>query len=42
MVSMWQKLHVDLKSLLSWQYLMKDFTQIRSWNINMVRLKAST
>lgn len=42
MVSMWQKLHVDLKSLLSWQYLMKDFTQIRSWNITMVRLRAST
>lgn len=36
MVSMWQSLHIDLKSLLSWQYLMKYFSQIRSWNITMV------
>uniref|UniRef100_A0A673BMK2 Plectin b n=1 Tax=Sphaeramia orbicularis TaxID=375764 RepID=A0A673BMK2_9TELE len=36
MVSTWQKLHMDLKSLLSWQYLMKHFTQIRSWNITTV------
>lgn len=36
MISMWQTLHIDMKSLLSWQYFMKDFTQIRSWNINMV------
>lgn len=36
MVSMWQSLHIDVKSLLSWQYLMKDFSQIRSWNITMV------
>lgn len=38
MVSMWQRLHIDMKSLLSWQYLMKDFTQIRSWNITMVSI----
>lgn len=38
MISMWQTLHIDMKSLLSWQYFMKDFTQIRSWNINMVSL----
>lgn len=36
MISMWQILHIDMKSLLSWQYFMKVFTQIRSWNINMV------
>lgn len=36
MVSMWQLLHIDMKSLLSWQYLMRDFTQIHSWNITMV------
>uniref|UniRef100_A0A669C2Q0 Plectin b n=1 Tax=Oreochromis niloticus TaxID=8128 RepID=A0A669C2Q0_ORENI len=35
MVSMWQMLHINMKSLLSWQYLMRDFTQIRSWNITM-------
>ncbi|XP_051813192.1 plectin isoform X15 [Acanthochromis polyacanthus] len=37
MVSMWQKLHIDMKSLLSWQYLMRDFTQIRSWNISVLK-----
>ncbi|GAA6235104.1 plectin-like isoform X7 [Lates japonicus] len=37
MVSMWQMIHVDMKSLLSWQYLMRDFTQIRSWNITMLK-----
>lgn len=36
MVTMWQTLHINMKSLLSWQYLMKDFTQIHSWNITMV------
>ncbi|XP_040899547.1 plectin isoform X15 [Toxotes jaculatrix] len=37
MVSMWQRLHINMKSLLSWQYLMRDFTQIRSWNITMIK-----
>ncbi|XP_071324950.1 plectin isoform X5 [Trachinotus anak] len=37
MVSMWQMLHIDMKSLLSWQYLMRDYTQIRSWNITMLK-----
>lgn len=37
MVSMWQKYYVDMKSLLSWQYLMKDFSQIHSWNITMLK-----
>ncbi|XP_028280536.1 plectin-like isoform X7 [Parambassis ranga] len=37
MVSMWQMLHINMKSLLSWQYLMKDFTQIHSWNITMLK-----
>ncbi|KAK2844197.1 hypothetical protein Q5P01_010856 [Channa striata] len=37
MVSMWQMVHIDMKSLLSWQYLMRDFTQIRSWNITMLK-----
>lgn len=41
MVSMWQKYYVDMKSLLSWQYLMKDFSQIHSWNITMVSLSIS-
>ncbi|XP_055083802.1 plectin-like isoform X2 [Periophthalmus magnuspinnatus] len=37
MVLMWQKYYIDMKSLLSWQYLMKDFTQINSWNITMLK-----
>uniref|UniRef100_A0A8C5EJQ2 Plectin-like n=1 Tax=Gouania willdenowi TaxID=441366 RepID=A0A8C5EJQ2_GOUWI len=37
MVSMWQTLHIDMKTLLSWQYLMRDFTLIRSWNISMLK-----
>ncbi|XP_043974152.1 plectin-like isoform X18 [Gambusia affinis] len=37
MASMWQMLHINLKSLLSWQYLTRDFTQIRSWNITMLK-----
>lgn len=41
MISMWQTLHIDMKSLLSWQYLMKDLTQIRSWNINVVSVLIS-
>ncbi|XP_019946820.2 plectin isoform X8 [Paralichthys olivaceus] len=41
MVSMWQILHVDMKSLLSWQYLMRDFTQIRSWNITTLKTMKS-
>ncbi|KAI1885512.1 hypothetical protein AGOR_G00204520, partial [Albula goreensis] len=37
LVSMWQRLHIDLRSMLSWQYLMRDIQQIRSWNILMFK-----
>lgn len=33
---LWQKLHVDMKSLLSWQYYMRDILLINSWNFIMV------
>lgn len=33
---MWQNMFVDMKSLLSWQYLMRDIQVIRSWNVAMV------
>lgn len=33
---MWQALFVDMKSLLSWQYLMRDIHIINSWNVTMV------
>uniref|UniRef100_A0AAX7TBK8 Plectin n=1 Tax=Astatotilapia calliptera TaxID=8154 RepID=A0AAX7TBK8_ASTCA len=37
--NMWQTLFVDMKSLLSWQYLMRDIHIIKSWNISMVTFK---
>ncbi|CAJ1082779.1 LOW QUALITY PROTEIN: plectin a [Xyrichtys novacula] len=35
--TMWQTLFVDMKSLLSWQYLMRDIHIIKSWNISMFK-----
>ncbi|KAM9838534.1 plectin a [Aulostomus maculatus] len=35
--TMWQTLYVDLKSLLSWQYLMRDIHIINTWNISMFK-----
>ncbi|XP_012779576.2 plectin a isoform X9 [Maylandia zebra] len=35
--NMWQTLFVDMKSLLSWQYLMRDIHIIKSWNISMFK-----
>ncbi|MFT7816311.1 plectin-like isoform X1, partial [Arapaima gigas] len=32
-VSLWQRLHVDMRSLLAWQYLTRDIQQIQSWTI---------
>ncbi|XP_064804830.1 plectin-like isoform X13 [Oncorhynchus masou masou] len=37
MLILWQRMHVDMKSMLSWQYLTRDITQIRSWNITMFK-----
>ncbi|XP_077577040.1 plectin isoform X8 [Stigmatopora nigra] len=37
MVSMWQTLYINMKSMLSWQYLMREFTQIRSWNTTTLK-----
>ncbi|XP_061805799.1 plectin-like isoform X8 [Nerophis lumbriciformis] len=37
MVSTWQMLYINMKSLLSWQYLMRDFSQIRTWNITTLK-----
>ncbi|XP_031432418.1 plectin-like isoform X14 [Clupea harengus] len=33
----WQSLHINMRSLLAWQYLMKDITLIRSWNVVMFK-----
>ncbi|XP_051520381.1 plectin a isoform X2 [Myxocyprinus asiaticus] len=34
---LWQRLHVDMKSLLSWQYLMRHIQLINSWNFIMFK-----
>ncbi|XP_051811464.1 plectin a isoform X6 [Acanthochromis polyacanthus] len=35
--TMWQTMFVDMKSLLSWQYLMRDVHMINTWNITMFK-----
>uniref|UniRef100_A0A667YWH1 Plectin n=1 Tax=Myripristis murdjan TaxID=586833 RepID=A0A667YWH1_9TELE len=37
LMTLWQTMHVDMKSLLSWQYLMRDIHIINSWNITMFK-----
>ncbi|XP_062342512.1 plectin a isoform X6 [Osmerus eperlanus] len=34
---LWQRLHVDMKCLMSWQYLMRDIQLMNSLNITMFR-----
>ncbi|XP_062987335.1 plectin isoform X3 [Elgaria multicarinata webbii] len=35
--SSWHQLHVDMKSLLSWQYLQRDIQLIQAWSLLMFR-----
>uniref|UniRef100_A0A7N6F9T0 Plectin n=1 Tax=Anabas testudineus TaxID=64144 RepID=A0A7N6F9T0_ANATE len=35
--TMWQTMFVDMKSMLSWQYLMRDIHIIKTWNITMFK-----
>ncbi|XP_074543670.1 plectin a [Halichoeres trimaculatus] len=35
--TMWQTMFVDMKSLLSWQYLMRDIHIIKTWNISVFK-----
>ncbi|XP_062394361.1 plectin-like isoform X2 [Sardina pilchardus] len=37
MTTYWTRLHIDMRSYLSWQYLMRDITLIRSWNVTMFK-----
>ncbi|XP_056153839.1 plectin a isoform X2 [Lampris incognitus] len=37
LLMLWQTMNVDMKSLLSWQYLMRDIHIINSWNITMFK-----
>lgn len=39
---MWQTLYVDMKSLMSWQYLMRDIHIIKTWNVTMVTALKNT
>ncbi|XP_078542690.1 plectin isoform X4 [Lissotriton helveticus] len=32
LLTLWHRLHIDMKSLLSWQYLTRDIQQIQSWS----------
>lgn len=32
----WQTMSVDMRSLMSWQYLMRDIHIIKTWNVTMV------
>ncbi|XP_069077082.1 plectin isoform X10 [Pleurodeles waltl] len=32
LLTLWHRLHIDMKSLLSWQYLIRDIQQIQSWS----------
>ncbi|XP_029298758.1 plectin a isoform X2 [Cottoperca gobio] len=34
---MWQTMFVDMKSMLSWQYLMRDIHIIKTWNVTMFK-----
>ncbi|XP_032391252.1 plectin a isoform X7 [Etheostoma spectabile] len=35
--TMWQTMYVDMKSMLSWQYLMRDIHIIQTWNVTMFK-----
>ncbi|XP_077208971.1 LOW QUALITY PROTEIN: plectin-like [Paroedura picta] len=37
LLALWHQLHIDLKSLLSWQCLQRDVQQIQSWSLLIFR-----
>ncbi|XP_066494280.1 microtubule-actin cross-linking factor 1 isoform X1 [Tiliqua scincoides] len=39
-MALWHQLHVNMKSLVSWNYLRKDITLVQSWNIDKLRALA--
>lgn len=41
LLTLWHQLHIDMKTLLSWQYLQRYLQQIQSWSLLMVRLYSS-
>ncbi|XP_070621010.1 microtubule-actin cross-linking factor 1 isoform X4 [Erythrolamprus reginae] len=36
-MSLWHQLHVNMKSLVSWNYLRKDIALVQSWNLEKLR-----
>nr|XP_056702719.1 microtubule-actin cross-linking factor 1 [Euleptes europaea] len=36
-MALWHQLHVNMKSLVSWNYLRKDITLVQNWNVEKLR-----
>ncbi|XP_023618542.1 microtubule-actin cross-linking factor 1 isoform X6 [Myotis lucifugus] len=39
-MALWHQLHVNTKSLISWNYLRKDLDLVKTWNLEKLRLSA--
>uniref|UniRef100_A0A671XBJ7 Microtubule actin crosslinking factor 1 n=1 Tax=Sparus aurata TaxID=8175 RepID=A0A671XBJ7_SPAAU len=37
-MSLWHQLHINMKSVVSWHYLLKDIRTVSGWNLDTVRL----
>ena len=41
-MALWHQLHVNTKSLISWNYLRKDLDLVKTWNLEKVIMEALT
>lgn len=41
-MSLWHQLHVNMKSVVSWHYLLKDIRTVSGWTLDTVRLSFQT
>ncbi|XP_034017043.1 microtubule-actin cross-linking factor 1 isoform X7 [Thalassophryne amazonica] len=41
-MSLWHQLHVNMKSVVSWHYLLKDIRTISAWSLDMVRCQSAS
>ncbi|XP_038580116.1 microtubule-actin cross-linking factor 1 isoform X3 [Micropterus salmoides] len=39
-MSLWHQLHVNMKSVVSWHYLLKDIRTVSGWNLDTVRCQS--
>ncbi|XP_036948796.1 microtubule-actin cross-linking factor 1, isoforms 1/2/3/5 isoform X20 [Acanthopagrus latus] len=39
-MSLWHQLHINMKSVVSWHYLLKDIRTVSGWNLDMVRCQS--